>query len=126
MKIEDQKFGVVAFGSELQRGFILHCEAVTGLQGNTAQIQRAADQLHPSAPSRAQAVRQGSAIVQQARIEIGVLMDHQRSLAAISRDNKLGAATLVIGIKSFLVIAGRVIDGVRHDPDLQKVHAVLA
>src|SRR5262249_41059157 len=107
----DGDVALVADGGAVARG-----------QRLAVDLDVAARDLHPGAASGRQGVRHASAVVEQRRVEPGILVHLDRAVVPVGRRDQPQVSALV-GIDEGLLLVARP-DAVafRQQPDLQEVH----
>ncbi|MNE18243.1 hypothetical protein D3C80_1112650 [compost metagenome] len=100
--------------------------AVADAQALTVDGQRAAGHVDVGEALGRQREALLLGAVEQAGVDAGVLMDRQRALGAVRRDDQAQPSALVGGVEVLLLVARGDALAVRYDPDLQEVHRLLA
>src|ERR1051325_1580041 len=118
-KIEEENLRVLR-GADRKRRLVPDRGAVALLQRCAVDLDAAARHLNPSAAAGAQRVLDTLALVEQRGVNLRVLMDVERTVLAVRRDQEPQRAALFV--EELLLVARRDLFDGGQDPDLEEVH----
>src|SRR5205823_6276606 len=110
----------------LEQALVGDGRAVAGAELHAIQLHRSAGDMQPGLAGWFELKRNLLLAVEQRAQDVGVLPDVDRSLAAALRGQQTKLAAAVFQRKCLLLVPRSDAARIRHDPDLQEVHRLLA